>query len=188
MKKITLSIVLALLFLNGYSQLSTEEQKIKKVFFDFLHFYQQHEKKFNSFELYKGVGKANDAPPFHMQWKEVDRYILYLQKHVPFVGLAYIENEKKDFQFSDSCFKADPEEQLPIGFDFDRWGGGQETADYLVKWYTNKKNHFEVKINGNNAELRIGTQLSKEEMSWSAVRFVKEKGKWVMSENITTVD
>lgn len=188
MKKFSLSILLGLLFLNGSSQLNPEEQKIRKVFFDFLRFYQQHEKKFNSFELFKGVGKAKDAPPFHIQWKEVDRYFLYLQQHVPFVGLAYIENEKKDFQFSDSCFKADPDEQLPVGFDFDRWGGGQESVNYLVNWYTNKQNHFEVKIKDNTAELRIGTQLSKDEMSWSTVPFVKEKNKWVMSANIAPAD
>lgn len=173
------------------AQLNQEQQAIKKIFFDFLHYYEHNEKKFNSFELYKGTGKK-DAPPYHIQWKEVDRYTSFLRKNVPFVGEAYIANEINDFKFYDSCYKADPLDEMPVGFDFDRWGGGQESVEYLVKWLTGKDNIYQVTITGNTAELRIGNPLLKgsqeKERIWSKVPFVKEKGHWVMATNVESID
>jgi hypothetical protein len=169
------------------AQLSPEQQTVKKTFFDFLKFYQKNEIKFNSFKLYKGTGKEN-TPPYKIQWKEVDRYFAYLRTSVPFVGEAYIKAEKNHFLFSDSCFKADPEDELPAGFDYDRWAGGQESIEYTMKWYTSAKNKYEVLINGNTAELRIGAELTPDDkttdLSWSSVPFIKEKGKWKMADNV----
>jgi hypothetical protein len=176
---------------NGMAQMGTEEQQIKKIFIDFMHYYQANEKKFDSFQLHKGTGK-NSLPPFHIQWNEVDRYIGFLRKSVPYVGEAYRENEKKDFRFYDSCYKDNPKDELAVGFDFDRWCGGQETTEYMVKWNTDKNNIYRVKIEGNNAELLIGSPLwkgSKEkERLWSKVPFKKEKGVWVMAGNIDSVE
>lgn len=187
-----LLLLIALCFgLSLSAQLNQEQQAIKKVFFDFLHFYQHNEKKLNSFELHKGTGK-DDAPPYHIQWNEVERYANFLRKNVPYVGETYIANEKNDFKFYDSCFKADPLDEMPVGFDFDRWGGGQETAEYLVKWHTNKDNIYQVTINGNKAELRIGSPLWKgsqeKDRIWERVPFEKEKGKWVMTSNVASMD
>ena len=104
------------------------------------------------------------------------------------MGETYIKTERNYFLYYDSCFKADPTEELPVGFDFDRWGGGQETIAYLYKWHTNPKNKYIVTITGNTAVLKIGQKLWKEakeaDLSWSFVPFVKEKGKWVMADNV----
>lgn len=187
-------IVLILALCIGHSlsaQLNQEQQAIKKIFFDFLHYYEHNEKKFNSFELHKGTGKE-DAPPYHIQWKEVERYANFLRKSVPFVGETYITNEKNDFNFYDSCYKADPLDEMPVGFDFDRWGGGQESVEYLVKWLTGKDNIYQVTVNNNTAELRIGSPLWKgsqeKDRIWSKVPFVKEKGHWVMASNVESID
>lgn len=191
MKKIFLFITMAFLISSGHAQLNTEQKKIKQVFFDFLKFYQKNEAKFNSFRLYKGTGKENN-PPFKMQWKEVDRYFAYLRSSVPFVGDAYIKAEKKHFLFSDSCFKADPEDEMATGFDYDRWAGGQESIEYTMKWYTSAKNKYEVIITGNKAVLKIGAELwegaDTKDRNWSSVPFVKEKGKWKMADNIYPFD
>jgi hypothetical protein len=123
-----------------------------------------------------------------MQWKEVDKYFAYLRTSVPYVGEAYIKAEKNHFLFNDSCFKADPEEELPAGFDYDRWAGGQDHIQYTIKWYTSAKNIYKVIITGNKAVLRIGAELweglSEENRNWSFVPFVKEKGKWKMADNV----
>jgi len=172
-------------------KLSAEQQQIKQTFFSFLKFYQKNEKAFNQFELYKGKGKDN-APPYRIQWKEVEKYFAFLRSKVPMVGAAYIAAERKHFQQAEKDFKAYPEEEIPAGFDYDRWAGGQESIQYTIKWYTSPKNKYEVVIKENTATLRIGSELYKgaeeNDRSWSFVPFVKEKGKWKMADNVYPAD
>jgi len=141
--------------------------------------------------LYKGVGENND-PPYKIQWKEVDRYFAWLKTSVPYVGEEYIKNERLHFKYSDSCFKADPAEEIPMGFDYDRWAGGQEDISYTMKWYTDPDNKYEVIIKGNKATLRIGGAIwpgaEEKDRGWSEVPFVKEKGKWKMADNVYPED
>jgi hypothetical protein len=109
------------------------------------------------------------------------------------VGEAYINAERAHFKFSDSCFKADPQDELPAGFDYNRWAGGQESIAYTYKWYTSAKNKYTVTITGNTAVLKIGSELldgsnNEKDRSWSFVPFVKEKGKWKMADNVYPSD
>ena len=191
MKKCTILLVFSFLYFSSQAQLNTEQKSIKKIFIDFQNFYLKNEKKFDAFHMYKGQGKEF-APPFHIQWKEVDKYVAFLRKEVPYVGEAYIKSERLDYLYYDSCFKADPKEEMAVGFDFDRWAGGQESIEYMVKWNTNTKNIYKVTINGNKAILKIGFLLMKEDTEkdriWDYVLFTKEKGIWKMASNITSVD
>jgi hypothetical protein len=183
--------MLVLFYFTGQTQLSKEKESIKKIFFDFLKYYRDNETKFYSFRLYKGTGKEN-GPPYHIDWKEVEKYFSWLRKSVPYVGETYIKNERKDFKFYDSCFKADPQEEMPMGFDYDRWTASQEAVEYMIEWYSSPKNKYEVIIKGNKARLRIGGELwegeEEKDRGWSVVDFVKEKGKWKMAANIYPVD
>ncbi|MFN8250836.1 MAG: hypothetical protein U0V75_03055 [Ferruginibacter sp.] len=187
MKRIISCIALLLLLDAAHAQLNKEQKTIQQVFFSFLKFYKANEKKFNSFVLYKGKGKDN-SPPYHIQWKEAEKYFSYLRSSVPYVGEAYIRAERDHFKYYDSCFKADPAEEMPVGFDFDRWAGGQEDIAYTLKWYTSPKNKYSVTITGNTAVLKIGGELwegaTEKDRSWNIVPFTKEKGKWVMADNI----
>jgi hypothetical protein len=189
MKKLTLFLLLPFFYFSSQAQLNTEQKSIKKIFIDFQHFYQKNEKKFNVFHFYKGKGKEY-APPYHIQWKEVNKYFVFLRTQVPYVGEAYIKSERNDFLFYDSCFKADPKEEIAVGFDFDRWAGGQESTEYMVKWNTSSKNIYQVNIKGNTATLKIGYLIMKEDAEkdrvWNFVLFTKEKGIWKMSSNITS--
>ena len=192
MKRLIVGSALFLFALPAFSQLNAEQAGIKKVFFDFLAFYRSHEAKFNAFNLYKGKGKNNN-PPYHIQWNEVEKYSTYLRSNVPYVGEAYINAERAHFKFSDSCFKADPQDELPAGFDYDRWAGGQESIAYTYKWYTSANNKYLVTITGNTAVLKIGSELldgsnNEKDRSWSFVPFVKEKGKWKMADNVYPAD
>ena len=187
MKTLILSFCLFLAAASAGAQLTKEQETIKQTFFSFLKFYKTHEKQFNSFVLYRGKGKEN-GPPYKLQWKEAEKYFEYLRKNVPYVGEAYIKAERAHFTYADSCFKADPEEEIAAGFDYDRWAGGQEDIAYTLKWYTSPKNKYAVTITGNTAVLKIGGELwegaSEKDRSWSIVPFTKEKGKWVMADNI----
>lgn len=191
MKKITTGFIALLFALPVFSQLNAEQVAIRKAFFDFLGFYKKNEVKFNSFKLYKGTGKEN-GPPYKLQWKEAEKYFAYLRSSVPYVGEAYIKAENEHFKFADSCFKADPQDEIAAGFDFDRWAGGQESIEYTYKWYTSSKNKYTVTITGNTAVLKIGGELwagaAEKDRSWSFVPFVKEKGKWKMADNIYPAD
>jgi hypothetical protein len=191
MKKQLILILCFIICFTTQAQLSAEQKIIRKVFFDFLSFYEKNEKRFNSFDLYKGKGKDN-APPYHVQWANVEKYFTYLRSSVPYVGEAYIKAEKLHFKYSDSCFKANPEDEIAAGFDYDRWAGGQESISYTKKWYSSSKNKYIVTISGNTAVLKIGGELFKDaieaERSWSIVPFVKEKGRWVMADNIYPFD
>jgi hypothetical protein len=191
MKKLIAGFILLLFTLPALAQLNAEQTGIRKIFFDFLLFYKKNEAKFNSFKLYKGTGKEN-GPPYKIQWKEAEKYFTYLRSSVPYVGEAYIKAEREHFKFADSGFIEDPKEELPAGFDFDRWAGGQESIEYTYKWYTSSKNKYSVTITGNTAVLKIGGELyagaAEKDRSWSFVPFVKENGKWKMADNIYPVD
>jgi hypothetical protein len=188
MKIIKLFLFLIIISTQVYSQKSTEEQTIKNTFINFLHFYQKNETKFNSFKLYKGVGKNNE-PPYTIQWNEVNKYFIWLRKNVPFVGEAYIQAEKKSFLYSDSCFKVyGKDEEMPTGFDYDRWAGGQESIEYMLPFLTSSKNIYKVIFQNKTAYLLIGYPLVKDqkefEREWARVDFTKEKSDWKMASNI----
>jgi hypothetical protein len=191
MKKIIVLIFVLLYVFTAYAQLNKEQKTIQQTFFNFLQFYKGNQKKFNTFRLYKGTGKDH-SPPYKIQWKEAEKYFSFLQTSVPYVGQAYINAERNYFKYYDSCYKANPEEEMPVGFDFDRWAGGQEDISYTIKWYTSAKNKYLITINGNTAQLKIGAELmegtTEKDRSWSIVPFVKEKGKWVMADNIYPAD
>jgi hypothetical protein len=191
MKKYILLLIISFFYITSQAQLNAEQKSIKKIFIEFQHFYQKNEKRFDVFNLYKGKGKEN-APPYHIQWKEVDKYFAFLRTQVPYVGEAYIKSERKDFLFYDSCFKAAPKEEMAVGFDFDRWAGGQESCEYMVKWNTNPKNIYIVTIKGDNATLKIAVPFekgdTKKDRIWDIVLFTKEKGIWKMASNITSIE
>lgn len=189
MKRLIFNAALILFTLPVFAQLNAEQAGIKKVFFDFLGYYKKNEAKFNSFKLYKGTGKENN-PPYKIQWKEVEKYFAYLRNSVPYVGEAYIKAERLHFKQSDSSFKEYPEEELPAGFDYDRWAGGQESIEYTYKWYTSSKNKYRVIITGNTAVLKIGSGggSGQKDIFWSIVPFIKENGKWKMADNVYPAD
>lgn len=191
MKRIFCLLILFITVHAATAQLTKEQELIKKTFFDFLDYYEKNEAKFYSFKLYKGTGVEN-GPPYHIDWKEGEKYFSWLRTNVPYVGEAYIKNERKDFKFYDSCFKADPEEEMPMGFDYDRWTASQEGIEYMIEWYMSPKNKYEVIIKGKKAKLRIGSALwesdEEKDRGWSVVDFVKEKGKWKMAVNIYPVN
>jgi hypothetical protein len=174
MKKLLILLILATACVTSRAQLTAEQKTIQKVFFDFLAFYKKNEKKFNSFRLYKGSGKDNE-PRYRIQWKEAERYFAFLRKEVPYVGEAYIKAERLHFMQSDSSFREFPAEEIPIGFDYDRWAGGQESIEYTYGWYTSPKNKYVVTITGNTATLKIGSGSEEQNIFWGHRSFCKRE-------------
>ncbi len=187
MKNLIAGLTAWMFMMPAFAQLNAEQAAIKKTFTGFLSYYKKNEARFNAFKIYNGTGPEN-GPPYRIQWKEAEKYFDFLRKQVPYVGEAYIKAERAHFKDADSLFRLYPEEEIPAGFDYDRWGGGQESIQYMYKWYTSPKNKYLVIITGNTALLKIGSELwegaSENDRSWNIVPFVKEKGKWKMADNI----
>lgn len=185
MKQFILLLFVTLTTFNGFAQTKSEQETIKNTFFGFLKYYQEHEEQFQSFQLYKGSGE-DGMPPYHIQWDEAEKYFNFLRKNVPFVGESYIERERAHFKYADSCFKVFLDEEMPIGFDYDRWAGGQESIEITYVIYTDTANKHEIIIKGDKAIFKIGFMLSDEEVvsDWNFVPFKKENGIWKMADNI----
>jgi hypothetical protein len=187
MKILIAGLTAWMFMMPAFAQLNAEQAAIKKTFTAFLSYYKKNEARFNAFKIYKGTGPEN-GPPYRIQWKEAEKYFAFLRKQVPYVGEAYIKAEKAHFKYADSLFRLYPEEEIAAGFDYDRWGGGQESIQYMYKWHTSPKNKYLVTITGNTALLKIGSELwegaSEKDRSWNIVPFIKEKGKWKMADNI----
>jgi len=65
-----------------------------------------------------------------IDWKEADKYFNFMRKNAS-VGEAFVENEKAFLQRVEKNFKEDPEEEMPVGFDYDRFTNSQEEP----KWF-----------------------------------------------------
>lgn len=187
MKKL---LFLAWLLINtvaSFAQLSKEQNEIKDIFFDFLNFYEKNEEKFNGFQLYKGSGTDNRAP-YHINWEGVEAYFNFLKQEVPFVGDVYIEQERKAFINVDSNFIVYQDDDIPIGFEYDRWTNAQEEPKGVIAYLKSPKNTIEVNIDGDKAVLLIGSRDFGDEnpnaLLWQYVPFEKENNKWKMANNL----
>lgn len=186
MKKVFLFLLFITSISRSNAQLTKEQDSIKNIFFDFIKFYQKNEKKFNSFQLYKGAGEKNN-PPYHVQWKEVDRYFAWLRTDVPYVGEEYIKNEQWYFKYVDSCLKSDFKNDISVYFGFDRWTELQKDVSDTLKWYFDPNTKYEVEISADKAMIRIESPGIWEKYHCISglllVPFIKEKDTWKIAEN-----
>jgi hypothetical protein len=143
-KGITLIASFILLALGAASQQLTvtaaEKAAITRTTKSFYSWYKTHASEFNSFNLYRNKKSAKiDGPPYMIDWKAVERFFTYIRTKVPQLGEAFIENERKDYKESQKNFDEDPEEEIAIGFDFDRIIGGQDDHIYPINQYVLSK-------------------------------------------------
>lgn len=191
MKKILFGLlfsVAAITLANGQNTAFTKDQAAaKKTVVDFYKWYGSNWKKMDAFKLYKGR-KKKDQPPYTINWKEVERYFTYIRQHVPQLGEAFISNEKKFFKQCQVDFDANPEEEIAAGFDYDRFVGGQEDPELIIReTILDKKNTWEVVIDGNKATVFVTDRHLEGEASKGKVDLVKEKGSWKISKCIESV-
>jgi hypothetical protein len=182
MKKIVIIFSLAILAKNTVcAQTSrTDSTQIRSTIMSFYNWYIKNQSKINSFELYKGT-KSSDTPPYKINWPEVNKYFAFIRSSVPWLGEAYIANQKKFFQECDSAFKADPEGEIPYGFDFDWYTNSQEDAGWLVDELKNAT-QWVTTVNGMDATVDVlgfyndnGKQVETVILCYA---MKKEKGKW----------
>ena len=168
--------------------MSADETACKATVVDFYKWYKSNWKKMDAFVLYKGK-KKKGMPPYIIDWKAVDRYFVFIRKNVPYLGETFISNEKNFFKETQKEFDADPEGEVPAGFDYDRFVGSQEdpkwTVDEIILY---PKNKWQVKIEGNTATVFITDMHKDAGGQKSKVGLTRENGSWKISKCLEPID
>lgn len=174
---------------NGLAQSSAEKAACKKTVEDFYKWYRVNWRKIDAFTLYKGK-KKKDQPPYVINWKEAERYFSFIRKNVSWLGETFIKNEKAFFKQCQKEFDADPTGDLPYGFDYDRFVGGQEDPEYIVdSTILRRDNKWTFDIKGDKATVYITDSHWKElGPQKGKVELVKENGRWTIARCIETVE
>ncbi len=186
MKKYFLAIALCM-FGVAFSQTKEEALLIKKTK-DFYAWYKSPKCKIGKFNLY-GSKSKEDAGPYFIRWKNVEKYFTYIRTSVPLLGEAFIENERKDFKELDQYYKDNPDDGIPAGFDYDRIVGGQVGVEEALEYAFPKQGRWKVIITGKTAtvawvHMGLNYETDEEEELSSVTEFKKEKGVWKISKTI----
>ncbi len=150
-------VLLALLFCTlqlTAQKMDSAQLAVKKVYIDFVKWYRNHSDKIDHYDLFRGSSTNENGmqPPWIMNWKTVEKYLANLPKKAPWLGAAFVANERKFLKSCEQYWKKHPEEELTVGFDFDRFIGGQESPQVMADEYIlSKKVKWLVEIKGNNA-------------------------------------
>jgi hypothetical protein len=180
---VSLSCFLFVIFVSGQTTTAKDSAQIKTTITNFYKWYTNNFKKFQAFKLYRGRG-GEEAPPYRIDWKETERYFNYLRKDVPYVGESFIASEKEYFRSADSTFRKNPADEIPAGFDYDRFTRSQEDPKWFWRELIKKGViHWVVKVHGITATAMIYESegvLSEKRGWWKffCVEMKKEKGMW----------
>lgn len=159
---------------------AADSAAIRKTVTDFYNWYNKNNNKLLEYHLYRGV-KNTDHPPYHIDWKEVERYQQYLQTDARWLGQEFIQSQYRFFQSCDSAFKVDKEDEIPYGFDYDWYTNSQEDASYLVD-QVNKSKPWPVKWSGDYATVDImgdyDNNGKQQQSSFVNILMKKENNEW----------
>ncbi|MEQ1675676.1 MAG: hypothetical protein ABL876_03170 [Chitinophagaceae bacterium] len=117
---------------------ATDSAAIRKTIVDFYNWYDKNYMLLNNYHLYASIKKKN-APPYKINWDEVERYHQFLRLNIPQLGEEFVMNQKRFFKECDSAFKLDTEGDIPYGFDYDWYTNSQEEPSYLLKQVNKSK-------------------------------------------------
>jgi hypothetical protein len=182
MRKVLCSILLLVAGFHGMAQRisKADSTQIRNTVLGFYSWYNKSWPKVAAFRLYTGI-KSKDNPPYKINWKEADRYFGYIRSSIPQLGEEFINDERKFLKECDSAFKADPGEEMPYGFDYDRFTNSQEEPQWLLDEL--KKSKQWVMTPGPE-EVNVDVLSSFREQAKDVETVVmcfsmkKEKGKW----------
>jgi hypothetical protein len=153
---------------------------IRKVITDFYNWYNTNYTKFQGHNLYSSI-KKKDAPPYKINWDEVEKYQQFIRTSVPQLGEEFLLNQKRFFQECDSAFKVDMEDEIPYGFDYDWYTNSQEDAQYLVD-EINKAKPWPISWSGDYATVAVkggyDNNGKQEEATFVTLTMKKENGEW----------
>ncbi len=164
---------------TGYAQDSAD---IHATVISFYTWYSTNYSKFNAYDLYSGVKKA-DEPPYKINWDVVDKYQQFIRDSVHWLGAAFLQNQQILFKKADSAFKVDVADDVPYYFDYDWYTNTQEDPAYLLE-EMNKTKLWTIKVNGDEATVDIkGFDQNGTQAPSNVINLVmkKENGKWTIA-------
>ncbi len=165
--------------------LNAEQRLVKQVVVDFYKWYAINDAKLYKFKLYKGKIEK-DTPPYIVDWKVAEKYFTYIRKNVPWLGEAFIDNERKFLKQCQQSFNKYPEDEMPIGFDYDRFTDTQEDAKYTLSGTVlNKKMLWQINIKNNTTKAEVFISEKQKTDEISKIEVVKEKDFWKISKCIS---
>jgi hypothetical protein len=157
-----------------------DSAEIRTVITDFYNWYNKNYAKLQEYHLYSGI-KKKEAPPYKINWEEVEKYQDFIRTSVPQLGEEFIKNQKHFFQQCDSAFKVDVNDDIPYGFDFDWYTNSQEETQYLVD-EINKSLPWTITWSDDNALVDVKAEYDNngKKTTATAITIVmkKENGKW----------
>lgn len=154
--------------------------QIRNTIITFYNWYNKNYTKFQAFTLYTGA-KTKEGPPYKINWKEAERYFIFLRTNVPGLSEAFIKNKQIFFKQCDSAFKVNTEDEIPYGFDYDWYTNSQEEPQWLVD-ELKKSKQWITSVKGNDANVDVLgyyiDQGNKVETVLMCFAMKKEKAKW----------
>lgn len=192
MKKVFVLFLFAVCYIPLSAQkMDSAQLAVKKVYIDFAKWYRNHSEKIDHYELFRGSDTTENGmqPPWIMNWKNVEKYLANLRKKAPWLGAAFVANERKFLKSCERYWKKHPEEDLTVGFDFDRFVGGQESPQVIVdEIILSKKTKWLVEIKGNDAVIYYIHPWETDDngkplhiKKGTNVQLKKENGEWKIS-------
>ena len=155
---------------------------IRAVILDFYNWYDKNYQKLMGYQLYSGL-KTKDAPPYKINWDQVDNYQAFIRDSVPQLGDEFLRNQKMMFTKADSAFKVDVKDDVPYYFDYDWYTNSQEEPKYLLDGINQSKKWI-ILVKGDDASVEIGAPENKEYVAGSLLLYVgmkRENGQWTIA-------
>ncbi|MDZ4795888.1 MAG: hypothetical protein SGI83_16530 [Bacteroidota bacterium] len=152
---------------------------IRAVIMNFYNWYTKEYKQLMGYNLYSGI-KKQDAPPYKINWEEVEKYQQFIRSSIPQLGEEFLKNQKKMLQQADSAFKVDVNDEIPYGFDYDWYTNSQEEPSYLLDGI-NKSQKWIILVKDDVASVEIGAPEDKNYVLGSLILYLglnKQKGQW----------
>lgn len=155
-----------------------DSAEIRVVVTGFYNWYNTNYTKLMKYDLYSGI-KKEDAPPYKINWNEVEKYQQFIKDSIPQLGNGFLSDQKRFFERCDSAFRKDVEDDIPYGFDYDWYTNSQEDPQYTLE-LLNRSEPWNMQIDGDKAEVAIG--VTQEEGSTGLIiQMKKENGKWTIA-------
>jgi hypothetical protein len=186
MKKLLFFIVLCSTawHVNAQQKPVSDRQAIINCVKGFYQWYKKEPSDLDKYALYRGKNKDNpDGPPYMIDWKNVEKHFTWIRKNQHWLGETFIENERKFFKESEKYFNEHPEEEMPVGFDYDRIYGGQDTPIWMLPAKPLEKGiTWKVTITGTKALVEFTYTFKnyegKMDKGHEKLEMAKEKGVW----------
>ena len=184
MKKIIIILLALVISFSSFSQHTNTQDstQIRSTINSFYNWYNKNWQKVAAFKLYT---KRTQDPPYMINWKEVERYLLWLRKNAPQLGEEFAKRERLFFRQCDSAFKTQVQDEVPYGFDGDRFTNSQELPQTLID-ELKKAKQWVVNIDNDEATVEVlGSYTDKgKEIETLTICFVmkKERAKWTIAQ------